>query len=390
MSKSGQSLGAADDGETLGQLQRPSGGFTVADGFRTLPTVGPISEDERRPSASDELWLVAKGPPEPTAWLRDAPERPRSGLLAGFRELHRGTDQAIARFASRHGWLTTRTLLVSVEPSLSEEGWVGPADPVWGDRVSTWKRESRDMDELWRLLECARRLREAGNDEHARQPILAHFQSSPGGATLWVGPQEWLTKDLWATPGADQTPADTWSKPGPWHVAPVDKTMQFVPDPGIPSAQTLGFVYRGGEEVLYLRMPIHGGPVWGSRLEWAGQVSGSALGALARHAALAATQKVIRSETCAVLTDATGIRVAPVSLLGALYLNFARELFERPRQKLCRGCVPPMYFTPRRPNQRWCSDPCKSRGRRKGLSRPTSGKGKDPATGGERRTGSAT
>ncbi|MGH7642838.1 MAG: hypothetical protein ACRENX_07485 [Candidatus Dormibacteria bacterium] len=357
MPKSVAPLGAADDGETMGQLKRPSGGFRVASGYQISPAIGQISPEERHPCGTEELWLVPSGPPQPTEWLRDSPERPRSGLLRQFAGLHGQSDKVVTRFASRHGWLNAGTLIFPDPSDLS----VGP---VWGDRLRTWRRESSALAELCKIADDAVRLRRY-NSEDARRSVLAHFQSS--GETLWVGT------------GKEQLRRATGQTEG-WRVVPIEEISWRKPE-GARYENALAFTYAGG--AIFLPFPGigersfsagghgRGAPTWGSDLA---RADGSALAELAMYALGCVAQTVLRSETHATLTLRKGIRVAPSSLLGALYLNFARDLiFERRGHRLCRACG--TAFTPRRKDQRWCSGTaCRSRARRLGISSPGSPK----------------
>jgi len=351
VSKTVSHLTAADDGETLGQLRRPSGGFRVGGGYSIVPTVGQLSPEERSPTTPDELWLVPTGPPETTAWLRDSPDRPRPGLLRRFADLHDRGDEQIRRFASEQGWLRAGTLIVPVTNDMSGAGPYTP--PVWGDRLRTWQQESRTLAELMKVADDAGRLREH-HSEDARRALLEHVQS-PEGETLWLGPE---------APGVRRTPPR-----GGWRTVPWQEWTWERPE-GAQYANALAFTWGSGRHVIFLPFPAQGarpysaaghgrgGPAWGSDLS---QAESAALAEMVLYALGCVVQTFLRDETHAVLTLRKAIRVAPSSLLGALYLNFARELiFERKGQKVCPACR--QAFNPLRRDQKWCGDACKSRG----------------------------
>lgn len=357
MSKLVSPLAAGDDGETMGQLRRPSGGFRVGDGYSVDPTIGQLSPEERLPTTPDELWLVPTGPPETTAWLRDSPERPRPGLLRRFADLHDRGDEQIRRFASEHGWLRAGTLIVPVTNDMSGAGPYTP--PAWGDRIRTWRKESRGLAELVQLADDAQRLREH-QSEDARRAVLRHFQS-PDGETLWLGPGESLHRD--------------GSRPLGWRKVPFQEAVWrgTVKPEALGYVHALAFTWADDSRTVFLPYrdmgaPSYsaaghgrGAPSWGSDLAHA---ESSALAELAMYALGCVVQTFLRDETHAVLTLRKAIRVAPSSLLGALYLNFARELiFERRGQKVCPACR--HAFAPHRRNQKWCGDACKSRGWRR-------------------------
>ncbi|HVC39708.1 MAG TPA: hypothetical protein VNH20_07045 [Candidatus Dormibacteraeota bacterium] len=321
---------ARDDGETLGELKRPVGGFKVSSGWSLFAPERSTSEGEdRSPSQPDEAWLSPRDRPESAPWGQ--PETvpwPRSdgGWVRSFADLHRGSDGDIAAFAGRWGWLRFGTLIA---PAPLDPGFV----PVWGDRISTWRRESSALGELLNLLDCSRRV---GAGQAPRQQVLRHF-TGDDGASLWLRAGDRMTRR---------------SGRGDWCVEPGASGT------GPPVA--LAFVWRAREDILFVRMPVKGAPEPGSNLA---VVDPAALGVLARHAVGSAIQQALTKHTAAALTLTEGIRVAPRTLLGAIYLSLARELFNRRGQRVCPVCRQP--FMPKRRDQIYCnfggSQACRSK-----------------------------
>jgi len=300
---------ARDDGETLGDLQRPVGGFTVACGYQIHPTIGQVSAEERWPATPDEPWLVPQGRSELAPWPRSDRRWVRS-----FADLHRGSDADVAAFASRYGWLRFGSLIA---PAVLDAAFV----PVWGDRIRTWRQESLGLAELLGVLDCSRSV---GVGQAARQQVLQHF-TGEGGASLWLRAGDAVTR-----------------RRGDWGVE------WGVSGDGSPLA--LAFVWRGREEILFVPMPVKGAPEPGANLAVA---DSAALGVLARHAVGVAIQQALAEHTAAALTLAEGIRVAPRTLLGALYLSLSRELFNRRADRTCPVCH--SQFTPMRRDQVYCN-----------------------------------
>jgi hypothetical protein len=240
-------------------------------------------------------------------------------------------------FAGQYGWLTTGTLIapVAVDPKtgrLISPGVNDPAFvPVLGDRVATGRRESADFAELRELLDYSGRV---GLGHKYRLQVVQHFIGETG--TLWLREGDRLSR----ADGGDWRVEDGGLTDGP----PV----------------ALAFVWRGREKVSLLRLPIKGAPDAGANLPVA---DARALGDLARYAIAVAVQQVLADSTGAVLTLAEGIRVAPRTLLGALYLSLARELFNRRVDRTCPVCRQP--FTPKRKDQVYCnaggSQSCRSK-----------------------------
>ncbi len=347
-----RSAPASDDGETLGALRRPIGGFAVAKGYGIVPTVGQQSADERTPSRHDEPWLVPQGRPEVAPWPRNDPR-----WVEAFAGLHRQrSDKAVAVFASQYGWLSTGTLIAPVAVDRETGRLMSPGvndptcEPVRGDRVATWRRESADFAELRELLEDSGRV---GVGQTYRQRVLRHFTGETG--TLW-----WRAGDrLSRANGGDWRVEDGGPRDGP----PV----------------ALAFVWGGQEKVSLLPLPIKDAPDAGSNLAVA---EARALGELARYAVAVAIQQVLAESTGAVLTLRRGIRVAPRTLLGALYLSLARELFNRRADKTCPTCHE--QFTPIRKDQIYCnaygSQRCRSKANYpRGAAKGTDGKRKQAA-----------
>lgn len=347
-----RSAPASDDGETLGALRRPIGGFAVAKGYGIVPTVGQQSAEERTPSRHDEPWLVPQGRPEVAPWPRNDPR-----WVEAFAGLHRHrSDKDVAVFASRYGWLSTGTLIAPVAVDRDSGRLISPGvndptrKPVLGDRVATWRRESAAFAELRELLEDSGRV---GAGQTYRQRVLRHFTGETG--TLWRRAGDRLSR------------ADG----GDWRVdagAPADG----------PPAE-LAFVWRGRESVSMLPMPFKGAPGPGTNLAVA---DAGALGVLARYAVAGAIQQVLADSTRAVLTLREGIRAAPRTVLGALYLSLARELFNRRADKTCPTCHE--QFTPIRKDQIYCnaygSQRCRSKANYpRGAAKGTDGKRKQAA-----------
>ncbi|MGH7691523.1 MAG: hypothetical protein ACRENY_02365 [Candidatus Dormibacteria bacterium] len=273
-----------------------------------------------------------------------------------FADLHGRSDVAVVKFASRHGWLRSR--------------WPDAADPdptagpLRADRLSDWRRESADVAELIGLAEDAERLRRHGSEEDRRR-VLEHFQAY--GETLWLGP-----------PG-ESVPGRVAPAQGLRRV-PLEEVFWKAPE-GANYSHALAFTWRSRHATMYLPYPGPGqptfrvagrgagAPTWGSDLTLA---HGRALSELAMFAVGCMTEWVLVSETHTTLTLRRGIRAAPSSLVGAVYLGLARELLfaHVEEDRVCPACGE--RFTANRRNARWCSEPCRSRGQRLGLSAPGS------------------
>ena len=314
----------ADDGETLGRLLRPSIGFGVAAGYQRA------AKDSGPPSSPGQFWLVPAGKPEAVAWPREHP-----GFLPKFAKLHADppvTNEKVASFASRYGWLRHGTLIVPDPLDWSE--------PVLGDWIEEWRQESRRVAELLSVMTAAQALRQA-ESALERKVVVSHFRSQPDGtgATLWVpagGELRGLT-----VPG----------QPISWYVVPGKGS------PGEGGAIAFAYADIGP---LFIPMRFEEGPPWGSDLE---SVPRAELAALAAFAVGVATQAVLQVESHAVLTLAKGIRTAPSSLLGAVYLSLARKLFERGERKVCPECGE--AFPQVRSDQIFCGEAHKARAYRR-------------------------
>jgi hypothetical protein len=322
-----------DDGETVGQLKRPRGGFGLRHGYQIVSTAGLGAED-RGPTSPDEPWLIPVGPPESIGWPRAHP-----GVLESFASLHSRSDAAISRFASRYGWLEAGTLLARDPVDMSGSG--GDVQPVWGDRVTTWRRESRLMGDLVGLVQSARvlRRRESAYDR-------ARITNDPEGrrTMVWVSATDQGLEGR-TTPG----------QPMSWHSKPGD---------GPPHRPLLAFVYgHGGERFVFVPMAQTGAPAWGSNLERADRRE---LATLAFQVAERAADAAIRARTHGTLTLAKGVRVAPAGLLGSLYLLYAADVFERGTWKVCRQCR--KEFEPVRADQIYDSEACRAKAYRQRLT----------------------
>ena len=327
-----------DDGETLGYVLRPSKGFKLGHDYQLAYPEGPHRPGQP-PVSKGETWLIPVGSPERTGWPRAT-----VGKLTAFGQLHRLDDAGIARFASMHGWLRSGTLIGSDPVDMS--GAHGPGEPVLGDRVWTWRRESARLADLLALVAAGRTLRR-GESQVDRRTALGHFQSALDGSqeTLWVGERNKLQ-------GIPQP-----GQPLQWRV---------VEDPdGRVHRPALAFFYGDREGVIFLPspLPVDGAPAWGADLAHA---PNRAVAEVALYAAGCAAQTVLREESHGALTLAKGIRVAPTTLLGAMYLIFAADLFERRSAKVCPVCH--KQFDPIRSDAVYDTEACRQKAHRKGLT----------------------
>jgi hypothetical protein len=268
---------ARDDGETLGVLWRPSGGFQVSSGWviARLPNADHAYAEELEPSEPSEPWLVPVGEEEIVPWPRG-----NYPWLREFAKLGSRSDATIATFASAHGWLRHG---ISIR---AQSG--GPA--TWGDRVSAWRQESSCVAEWLELLESAK----SPDLEVNRRRIVDHFTRDAGVPPLVAG--------------------------------------------GPPAINVRGAEFPPDRAAL-------------------ARATGPQLAAVARSAVATAADLALRVETVGTLTMTGGIRVRPQSLLGAVYVGVAAELFNRRGQRECPVCH--VYFTPRRKDQTYCLDPGK-------------------------------
>ena len=311
-----QSVTHRDDGETVGLLLRPAGGFRLAQ---------PGEYVQRDAGGAGDSWLVPEGQPQARAWPRED-----GGWVDQFAALHKGAPNSVGKFASGYGWLRGGVPLVRA-------GALG-SGPLLGERLLDWQVEARRVADLLAVVEAARALQRVESAVH-RNRVLAHFQAGPPNAprTLWVGPGQRLSGTTPTTGGM------AW---------------QVVSDAdGQDGEQAVGFHY-GEDRVELIPCPVPHGPAFGADLA---HVARGELAELALYAVGAAMQRPLRVETHAVLTLAHGVRVAPRSLLGAVYLSLARRLFNRDRNwRTCPSCRE--GFRARRANQRYCKgDACRSR-----------------------------
>ena len=264
---------AEDDGETLGVLWRPAGGFQVSSGWEIarIPNADHAYAEELEPSQPGEPWLVPVGDSEIVPWPRG-----NYHWLREFAELGRRSDARIATFASAHGWLRCGI------PICRQIG--GPE--TWGDRLSAWHAESSRVADLLALLEAAK----PPHVEVGRRRIVDYFTQDDAIAPLVEG----------GPPAVDGLPPDR------------------------------------------------------AALE---RASDSQLATLARSAVATGVDLTLREETVGTLTETGGVRVRPQSLLGAVFLGVAAELFDRRGQRECPVCH--VYFTPRRKDQTYCLEPGK-------------------------------
>lgn len=308
-----------DDGETVGRLRRPTGGFRLTSPGEYLPLSG----------GGKESWLVAVGRQEARVWPREG-----GRFLDRFAGLHRGNSEGIRKFASQYGLLRSGTPLVRMADFTTH--------PVLGERLLDWQVESRLVGDLVEVEKAARGLQQAESALH-RHKLMAHFQSGPSGApvTLWVGSGQRVSGLILGTGVME------------W---------QVLTDPDSRSdEQAVGFHY-GGDRFELIRVPIPGGPLWGTDLA---HVPRAELVEMSLYAVGAAMQRPLSLETHAVLTLDHGIRVAPHSLLGAVYLSLAGRLFKRdPGWRRCPACREGFRAISRK-DQRYCSDACKAKAYRK-------------------------
>jgi hypothetical protein len=161
---------AADDGETVGALWRPSGGFEVSSGWETVrvPNADHAFAAETAPADPAEPWLLPVGESEVVPWPRGRP-----GWLREFAALHTRPDQSIAGFASRHGWLRQGVLVRRLSDGTE----------ACADRMHLWREESERVDELLGLLEAAGSPKVEAN----RLRIVHHFTREGGVAPVVDG-----------------------------------------------------------------------------------------------------------------------------------------------------------------------------------------------------------
>ena len=301
-----------DDGETTGRLLRPLCGFRLAQPGEYARPGG---------SGAEESWLVALGEPEPRPWPRE------DGAWVGkFADLREAEPEIVRGFASTYGWLGARVALVPV--AARESG------PVVGESVTTWRIHSHIAAELLGLIDAADSLSDAKTaGEMHRRRVLEHFGFGPPGhrGPHWLGPDGQPPEPSRLTDGVTWEYAGTTVSPG---------------DPGL--------LFHYGTRSLLVPFPVDRGPRFGMDLS---RAPSSELAALARAGVAYALQDALRSETHGVLTLTLGLRVAPHSLLGAVYLGLARRLFRRKGQsRKCPGCG--AWFPAQVGQQRYCTREC--------------------------------
>lgn len=319
-----------DDGETTGRLLRPSGGFHLAQPGEYARLDG---------KDADESWLVALGEPEPQPWPREDGD-----WVGQFADLSKVQPEVIRRFASMYGWLGAR---VALGPVAAQE-----SEPVLGESVTAWRIHSHIAAELLGLIDAADALSDGKTaGEMHRRRVLEHFGFGPPGhrGPHWLGPDGKLPEPSRLTDGVTWEYAGTTVCPG---------------DPGL--------LFHYGTRSLIVPFPVDRGPRFGTDLA---RASSSELAALARAGVAYALQDALRSETHGVLTLALGLRVAPHSLLGAVYLGLAGRLFRRRGQsRKCPGCG--AGFLAQAGQQRYCTPYCADAHRhriyRAGVPRTTS------------------
>jgi len=280
----------------------------------------------REGAAQGPPWLVPRGTPDSVSWPRTDP-----GWLERFRALHRGSDEDVAAFAGRFGWLRLDPF-DAAKPELPGTTLIVDANadqPLWADNVRAWRAESLAIEDLLTVLAAIGTVEQGG--EVSRRRIVSHF-SGADGQTLWLRLGDHLGR-----PAAGK-----------------DWRVEHGPGSG-GDVRCIAFLYgpppeSGLRRWAFVPMPVKGGPRRGSGLATAEPVE---LATLARHALAAVIQGVLGTETSGVMTLDDSIRVMPNSLLGALYLSLARELFNRRSAKICPVCREP--FTPRDSRQDYCN-----------------------------------